>query len=322
LESITLVGIDTAKDWLDLLINRPHSKKHRFPNDLKGIEQIKDQLGEGNYVIALEATGRYESLARHELESAGYTVRVKNPKQVRRLAQGLGQQAKTDGLDARFLADTAELGPDTQPRSKERESLGDISRAIECLKKDRSGYLKRIQVPGVNPVVITTFKAAIKTSDAHIAKLETTFVQLMKKKDTKSLLAKRYKLALSVAGVGPVMARIAVCELPENLHAWSIRQISSYAGVAAMDNSSGKSALPAHVPRHANSHLKGGLYMPAVSLIATQEWAKHTYARLRATGRSHQQAIVPIMHKLLFHIVAVLKRGSPWEGEPPKGLDK
>ena len=317
MESITLVGIDTGKDWLDLLINRPQCRKHRFSNDLQGIEGIKSQLGEGNYIIAIEATGRYEALAHHELKAAGYTVRVKNPKQVRRLAQGLGLQAKTDGLDAQFLADTAALGPDTQPRSKERESLGDISRSIGTLKKDRANYLKRIQVPGVNPVAIRSYKSVVKALGSEIKKLEKHFVAVMKKK-TKSLLSQRYKLALSVSGVGPVLARIAVCELPENLHSWSIRQISSYAGVAAMDNSSGKSAFPAHVPRHANTHLKGGLYMPAVALVATQDWAKDTYARLRARGATHQQAIVPIMHKLLFHLVAVLKRGSPWEGEPPK----
>jgi transposase len=317
LESITLVGIDTGKDWLDLLINRPHSKKHRFSNDLKGIEQIKAQLGSGNYVIAIEATGRYESLAYHELKAAGFAVRKKNPKQVRRLAQGLGLQAKTDGLDAQFLADTAALGPDTQPRSKERESLGDISRSIGTLKKDRAGYLKRIQVPGVNPVVIHSYRAVVKALATEIKTLEKKFVALMKE-NTKSLLSERYKLALSVRGVGPVLARIAICELPEDLHAWSIRQISSYGGVAVMDNSSGKSVLPSHVPRHSNTHLKGGLYMPAVALVATQGWAKTTYARLRAKGHTHQQAIIPIMHKLLFHLIAVLKRGSPWEGEPPK----
>src|SRR5689334_15605184 len=132
---MTRVGIDASKGWLDLLIDRPHSKKHRFRNDAQGIEGIKALLGPGEYVIAIEATGRYEALCRHELEAAGYTVRVKNPKQVRRLAQGMGVNAKTDSIDAKFLAETAELGPDTSPRSVEREALGDISRTIECFKK-------------------------------------------------------------------------------------------------------------------------------------------------------------------------------------------
>ena len=95
-----------------------------------------------------------------------------------------------------------------------------------------------------------------------------------------------------------------------------MRQLSSYAGVAAMDNSSGNRILNSHVPSHGNSHLKAGLYMPAISLLATQPWAKRTYARLTGLGRTHQQAMIAIMHKLLFHIVAVLKRDSAWKAEP------
>jgi transposase len=170
-----------------------------------------------------------------------------------------------------------------------------------------------MKVPGFNPAAIRSLQAVVETIDAEIRRLEKTFVRLVRK----SSLGGRHELALSACGVGPALARIAVCELPENLKDWSVRQLSSYAGVAAIDGSSGKSSPPAYVPRHGNSHLKGGLYMPAVALIATQPWAKATYARLRGKGRTHQQAIVAVMHKLLIHLVAVLKRGSPWQAEPP-----
>lgn len=314
MKSITRVGIDTAKDWLDVFIDRPRSKRRRFRNDAEGIAQLKADLGEGDYVIGIEATGRYEALARHELESAGYTVRVKNPRQMRRLAEGLGYQAKTDCIDAQVISQAAELGRQNKPRSKEREGLGDLSRTIECLKKDRSNHLKRMKAPGFSERAIQCLKAVVKAIDEQIAKLEKEFIQLVKK----SSLARRYELALSVRGVGPALARIAVCEMPEDLHAWSARQLCAYAGVAAIDDRSGNDAPPAKVPLHSNRHLKGGLYMPAISLVATQDWAKRSYARLLAKGRTHQQAMIAIMHKLMFHLIAVLKRGSPWQAEPPK----
>jgi transposase len=314
MESITRVGIDVSKDWLDVLIDRPRSKQLRFGNDAEGITKLTAALGRGNYVIALEATGRYESLVRHGLEAAGYTVRVKNPRQMRRLAQGLGVQAKTDGIDAKLLAQTAQLGSKTSPRSKEREALGDLSRTIECLKKERARHKKRVQVPGFSACAASSLLAVVKAIDAEVKKLEKAFVALVRK----SSLAGRYDLCLSVCGVGPHLARIAVCELPESLQDWSVRQLSSYAGVSAIDRSSGSSAPPAQVPRHANSHLKGGFYMPSVALVATQPWAQAVYRRLRTKGRTHQQAIVAVMHKLLIHLVAVVKRGSPWQAEPPK----
>jgi len=292
---ITRVGIDSSLDWLDVYIDRPDSKQLRLGNDLDGIAQLKAELGQGNYVIAIESSGRYEALARHELEAAGYVVRVKNPRQVRRLAQGLGIQAKTDGIDAKLLAETAELGKQTKPRSKEREALGDLSRTIGCLKKDRARHLKRMKVPGFSSEAVRALAAVVKSIDSQIEKLEKKFVELTKK----SSLATRYELALSVDGVGPVLARIAISELPENLHDWSSRQISSYSSVACMDNSSGQSVLNAAVPSHGNTHLKAGLYMPAVALVARRDWAKRTYGRLRAKGKAHQQAIIAIMHKLL-----------------------
>jgi transposase len=307
-------GIDVSKDRLDVLIERDHFKKGSYSNDLSGVGQIKEFLGEGNYVIAVEATGRYESLVVRELSAAGYTVRVKNPRQVRKLAQGLGHTAKTDGIDAKMLAETAQLGPQTTPRSLEREALGDISRTIQTLKKDRTNHLKRIKVPGVNPIAIEALKAVVKAIEAQVTLLRRKFVELVRK----SSFATRYALLLTIPGVGPCLARIAVCELPEDLHRWSVRQLSSYAGVATMDNSSGNKRSPAHVPTHGNSHLKAGLYMPAISLLATQDWAKKTYSRLLAKGKLHQQAMIAIMHKLFFHLVAVLKRGSAWKANPLK----
>jgi transposase len=314
LESITCVGIDAAQDWLDVEIQRPHSKRRRFPNTVEGIALLRQDLGEGSYVIAIESSGRYEALARHELQAAGYEVRMKNPRQMRRLVEGLGVQAKTDGIDARMLCETAELGRSNEPRSKEREALGDLSRTIECLKKERSRHLKRMKVPGFSKIAIRSLRAMVKATDAQLEKLEKEFVKLVKK----SGFARRYELLLSVPGVGPALARILVCELPEKLEDWSLRQISSYAGVAAIDDSSGKTRSAVRVPSHCNTHLKGGLYMPAISLVATRQWAKAKYRRLREKGRSHQQAIIAVMHKQLVYALAVLKRGSPWQDEPPK----
>ena len=84
-----------------------------------------------------------------------------------------------------------------------------------------------------------------------------------------------------------------------------------------MDRSSGKHNPPARLGR-GNTHLKAALYMPAVTALRREEWAKNLYARLRQKGRTHDQAIVPIMRRLLTRVVVVLKRGTPWEDEPPK----
>jgi transposase len=312
--SITLVGIDASKDQLDVLIDRPQRRRHVFSNDQAGIDRLKKELGPGEYLIAIEASGRYEAFARHELEAAGYTVKLQNPRQVRRLAEGLGVQAKTDGIDAEILARTAPLCAPNEPRTKERQDLTDVSRAIECLKRERSAHLARMQTPGLVAVVVKALRRVVASIERQIQNLEAEFVRMVKA----SSLAERYELALTVPRVGPNLARIAVCELPQRLEQWSIRQLSSYAGIAPLDDQSGKKNGPAKLPKDKNPHLKAALYMPAMGLVMRHPWAKTTYRRLRSRGLVHQQAIVPIMHKLLFHLVAVMKRGSAWQAEPQR----
>ena len=56
--------------------------------------------------------------------------------------------------------------------------------------------------------------------------------------------------------------------------------------------------------------------MPALACLAAQGWAGELYRRLSAKGRAHRQALVAVMRRRLVRIVAVLKRGTPWEERP------
>lgn len=309
MESMTRVGIDASKDVLDIYVDRAENRRLIVSNDKKGLENLKSFLSEKPCLISIEASGRYESLARHELESAGHAVRVQNPRQARRLAQGLGINAKTDRIDAKTLARMCDLSVPAKARSKERELLGDISRSIDTLKKERSTHLVRMKVPGFSKVAASSLKRIVKAIDREIEKLKSEFLRLVKE----SSFAERYALAKSVPGVGVDLARICVCELPEDLENWSAKQVCAYAGVAPIDDSSGKRSGPARVPQHANFHLKAGLYMPGLGLMQHDPWASRTYARLRARGLAHQQAAISLMHKLLIRIIAVLKRGTAWQ---------
>jgi len=309
------VGIDVSKDHLDVYIDRLEgTKRLKFGNDPQGIRLLGEHLGSGSFVIALEASGRYEAPVRHFLEKTGRVVRMQNPRLVRRLAQGLGVQAKTDLVDAQLLAHTLELCPRGEARSQERERLGDLSRTISMLKRERASHLRRLQVPGLAGAVSKSLGRLVKVLAKEIELLEKAF----EKDVAESSLEENYRLSRSVDGVGPALARTAVCELPQIIQGWSGRQLGSYAGLVPYDNTSGKRKSPARLGRHGNIHLKAALYMPAMNLISRDTWARSLYSKLRSKGLAHQQAIVPVMRKLLLQIVAVLKRGSAWQTEPPQ----
>lgn len=316
MESITTkVGIDAAKDNLDIQIERPGGRQRlRIVNKAVGFKKLNDMLEGERCIIAIEASGRYETAVRRSLEKAGHEVRLQNPRQVRRLAQGMGIDAKTDRLDAEVLVRTIGLCAPNEPKSEEREALADLERTISTIKKERVAHMNRLAVPGLSKEVVASLNRIVKALEKEIVSLSK---ELLKQIKASSLKAK-YELALSIPGVGPVLAATAVCELAEDLDKWNSRQVASYANLAPKDNSSGKRISPSRLGKHGNMHLKGALYMPALNVLYRQKWAKDIYKRLIARGLKHQQAIVPIMRKLLLQIVSVLKRGTPWQGVPPK----
>ena len=306
------VGVDVAKD--ELVVEWEHLGKVRrsiFSNSVSGFAELICWLGDVPARVSMESSGGYERGVRHALEAACYTVQVHNPRRVRRLAQGLGLTAKTDALDARALARASSICPAAPTRSKEREELAEISRTIAQLTKERSDHLRRLAPNWVSPAVRSTLEELVGSLTKAIAELEALYKKLVHA----GVLSQRHKLALSVPCVGPKLARVLTSELPEDLSRWTIRQLASYVGLAPKDNASGRRVGPSRIGV-GNTHLKAALYMPALTAVQRQAWAGELYARLKAKGKAHQQAIVAVMRRLLTMCLAVLKRGSAWQPEP------
>lgn len=304
------VGIDVSKD--ELVVSIGGAKPFAVSNTQEGVEELARRLPPGCRVH-LECSGGYERTAQRGLGEAGFRVCRHNALKARRLAQALGKTAKTDPIDARALSLSAGLLDAPVGRSEERQSLADLSRAIDTLKETVAGYKKRRGMPEMDGDAKGAYDAAIQMLSKLAKDLEETFVQRVES----SSLAASYHLLLSVPHIGPVAARGCLCEMPENLRSQSPSQICSYAGLAPVDDSSGKRCGPSRLGR-GNSRLKKVFYMPAVSSILLQTWAKELYTRLKDKGRTFQQAIVAVMRRILLRVVAVLKRGSPWQHLPTK----
>ena len=222
-------------------------------------------------------------------------------------------KAKTDAIDAQNLAIYAQELPPRAEKSVEHEQLTDQSRAIDELKRCAAQFRVRAQTPELDKHSQKAYIQAAQDLAKRAQELEKSLLRSIKKSE----LAHRFELALSVPGVGPVLARTLVCELAQDLSPYSTEQVAAYAGLAPIDNTSGKKTGRARIKR-GNARLKAALYMPALSAVKSQKWARELYAKLRSRGRTHQQAIVAVMRRLLVRAVAVLKRGSPWQDEPLK----
>jgi len=310
--SIATVGIDVSKD--ELVVFAEGKRLGGFPNTHAGLSKLRPKLPEGAQVH-LEASGGYDRLARALLSEWGFEVRLHNPRKVRRMADGIGFTAKNDQMDAEVLALVGPLVCSKAAKSARQEQLCDISRTIKSLRGEMARHRVQMQASNIPIQCRQAYQAVNKAIERQVKRLEETFVKLVRQSEFRD----RYELALSVPGIGEATARVLACELPADLSGFSTKCLSSYAGLAPIDDQSGSRNGPRRV-RKGNVQIKAAMYMPAVWALSRLDWANKLYTGLRAKGRAHGQAMVAVMRRLLVIATAVMRRGTPFQGAQPRQI--
>ncbi len=118
-----VAGIDVSKDKLDIAL-RPSGEVFCTSRDAAGLDAAIARLAPlSPAIVAVEATGGFETVVAASLAAAGLPIVVINPAQVRSFAKGLGKRAKTDPIDAMVIAHFAEAAKPDKPRERERASV-------------------------------------------------------------------------------------------------------------------------------------------------------------------------------------------------------
>lgn len=123
----------------------------------------------------------------------------------------------------------------------------------------------------------------------------------------------RYELLQSVPGVGPVLSRTLLADLPE-LGRLSRRAIAKLVGVAPLSRDSGTMRGRRFV-QGGRAPVRAVLYMAA--LVATKRNAviRQFYQRLVIAGKPKQLALVACMRKLLTLLNTMVRTGAQWNAE-------
>jgi transposase len=123
----------------------------------------------------------------------------------------------------------------------------------------------------------------------------------------------KYELLSSVPGVGPVLSRALISDLPE-LGRLNRGEIAALAGVAPFNQDSGtyrgQRKIEGGRPR-----LRRVLYVATVAAVRCNPVLKPFYQRLRTRGKSPKVALVAAMRRLLLILNAMLKTHTSWR--PP-----
>jgi transposase len=302
------VGIDVSKDALDVALG-PGSEAWQVGNTAAGIEALRTRLQSlSPELVVLEATGGYENAAVAVLAAAGLPVVVVNPRQVRDFAKATGQLAKTDRMDADLLARFAE-----RVRPEVRELTSEAAGELEDLLSRRRQILEMLQaernrLEHARGAVRKDVMEHIRYLKKRLARVSTDLEQRIRESP---VWRAKEDLLRSVPGVGPIVSRTLVAELPE-LGRLSRQEIAALVGVAPLNRDSGR-WKGKRSTWGGRASVRAVLYMAAVVGIRRNATIRQFYKRLRGAGKPAKVALVACMRKLLVILNSMVRKNRPWD---------
>ena len=302
------IGIDISKDTLDAywLSNRKHKQ---FANSKTGLRALTHWIRQAEAsLVVFEATGVYHRLLETGLATHDIPFARVNPRQARRFAEGTGQLAKTDRVDAAILArmgSLLELGTD-QPRSETQHDLKQLATARQALIKDRTAARARLQT-ATHPLLKKQFASRLRQVERDIAQINATIEATVTADQD---LAARAEILTSIPGIAKITAFALLIDMPE-LGRLSGKQVAGLAGLAPISRKSGKWQGKERI-QGGRASLRKAIYLPAVVATRFNPDMKAKYEQLTSAGKCKKLAITAVMRKLIVMANALLRDGRKW----------
>lgn len=308
MDSIT-VGIDVSKDRLDIAV-RPSGEVFAIERNPAGLEQLTLRLGAlSPNLVALEASGGFETVVAAALAAARLPVVVVNPAQIRAFAKAIGQRAKTDPIDAAVIAHFAEATrPEPRPMPDEATRLlADLVarrlQILEMMVAERQRE-KRVTVPHLRKSIMRL----LKVLERELTSVDTDINDAVRGSPA---WREKEDLLASVPGVGPTIARTLIAELPE-LGQLSRRQVAALAGLAPFTRQSGQWRGKSFIGGGRTS-VRTALFMGAMVAKKYNPVLRTFFNRLVAAGKPKMIALIAVARKLLTMLNAILRDRRPWQ---------
>jgi transposase len=302
------VGIDVAKNTFHLATS-PNIFKTCLPNTPQGHRQLCQLLKKHTItLIVLEATGGYERPIVAELLTASLPIVVVNPRQVRDFANGMGQYAKTDPIDAQILAEFAKIvqpAPKTHSRPQNTE-LAELVRRRRQLNDLRTQESNRIATI-MHPKVRKSITKMIKILDFQINEIDKLIREYIETDDD---FKNKDRIIQSTAGVGPQTSAMLIANLPE-LGKLNRQEIAALAGVAPWNRSSGKYDGKAHI-FGGRKDVRSALYMAAFNASRCNPVIRELAQRLTKKGKVYKVVLTACMRKLLVILNTMIRNQTLW----------
>lgn len=302
------VGIDVSKDQLHVAI-RPTGETMFFAYTDEAVSVLVSRLRLLRpKLIVLEATGGIQQPLATALATAKLPVVVVNPRQVRDFARSTGQLAKSDRVDAAILAHFGQaVEPEVRPLADaEQQQLQDLlarrRQIVQILAAERN------HLASAAAHVSESVQCHITYLERMLSEIDSDIDQAL---ESSPIWQVKNDLLRSVKGVGPVVSRTLLADLPELGHL-SRQEIAKLVGVAPLNDDSGKRNGQRHC-WGGRSNVRSALYMAALSAKRWNPTLKKFYDQLISRGKAKKVALTACMRKLLTILNAMIKQNKPWD---------
>jgi transposase len=304
----TVIGIDVSKDRLDVHV-LPTGEAFRVSRDAAGLEALVDRLLPlMPKIVAVEATGGFETVVAASLAAASLPVVVVNPAQIRDFARAVGKRSKTDPIDAAIIAGfVAATNPEVRPLPDEdTQALADLVTrrrqiiAMIVAERQREKRAARRMQKSIHRLL----KALQKELTEIDADIDDAVRGSPVWREKENLLA-------SVPGIGPIIARTLIAELPE-LGSLDRRKVAALVGLAPFTRQSGQWRGRSFIGG-GRAAVRSALFLGALTAARWNPSLRVFHQRLIASGKPKMVAIIAVARKLLTILNAILRDKIPWQ---------
>jgi transposase len=309
--SKNFVGVDVSKKTLDVYIH-PIKKSYQVTNNHDGINDLIKILSTFKSIekIACEATGGFEELLINLLRMRGFCIWRVNPRQMKSFINSEGVRAKTDAIDAKYIALFAsqkqqiynELIP-----SQDEKVLQDLtkrrSNIVEMIKQEKT----RFKNPNITDFGKKSIIKHLKFLDTEKVEINNAIQALLSESKE---LEQKAKIITSMSGIGNTTAAVLLSELPE-LGRIESKPLAALAGLAPYQNQSGiykgmsRTAGGRNKVRHA-------LYLASLAASRHNPILKDFYTKLIAVGKKPKSALIAVARKIVCTLNTLLIKNELW----------
>lgn len=138
-------------------------------------------------------------------------------------------------------------------------------------------------------------------------------IKALKKHLAENCTGPETKLLETIKGIASYSAASIMVQIEDINRFKAPKELASYFGLHPVLKESGDKKIVSRMSKRGRPAMRGTLYMCAQTAVLHDVHLKEIYARSRAKGKAHRQALGVVMHKMLRIIWGVLHSSKPYD---------